>query len=114
EKLGQTFIPVSLSLYAPIDLQVVTVYAGGGIDFMAITSTYDSPSSSQKGTGSTTAGHLMLGAERTIDKLIIGIEGNYFFGKFNQTLKYGADGTEFVESVKLNGPSIGLNFKYAF
>jgi len=114
EKVSQTFIPVSLSVYAPIDLQVVTAYGGAGVDFMAITSKYDSPSSSQKGTGSATAGHIMLGAERKIDMLVIGIEGKYIFGKFNQTLQLGADGTEFVEPVKLNGLAIGLNFKYTF
>ncbi len=114
EKLSQTIMPVSLSIYAPLDLKVVTVYAGGGVDLMSITSKYVSPASSQKGKGSATAGHIMLGAERKIDKLVIGLEGKYIIGKFNQTLKFSQSGTEAIEPVKLNGPAIGLNFKYAF
>jgi hypothetical protein len=114
EKLSQTIMPLSLSIYAPLDLNVVTVYAGGGIDFMAITSKYVSPESSQKGNGNTTGGHIMLGAEHKLDNFIIGIEGKYMFGKFNQTLKFSQSGAEAVEAVKLNGPAIGLNFKYAF
>jgi hypothetical protein len=114
EKIGLTLIPVSLSLYVPLNADAFTFYAGGGVDLTAITATYDSPSSSQKGTGSTTTGHILLGAERAFSNYSFGLEGKYLLGKYKQNLKFSAAGTEFMEEVSLNGIYAGISLKYRF
>jgi len=114
EKIGLTLVPVSLSLYAPLNADAFTFYAGGGVDLTAITANYDSPASSQKGTGSTTTAHFLLGAERAFSNYAIGFEGKYVLGKYKQNLDFTGSGTPSMEEVSLNGIYAGISLKYRF
>ncbi len=114
EEFTYTFMPVSVSVLPHVQLGMVDVYAGGGIDLMNIGVRYQSRSYDTKENGSTMLPHAILGAQIAITpRALVSVQGRYLIGEFEQQLRDSEGSAEFTEAVKMDGLhfSVGVRFK---
>ncbi len=114
QTISTSLTPISLSSYVYLPGSILTLYSGLGVDLVSVKSVYTSPAKKQTNRGTTTTGHFLLGMETSADHFLIGLEGRYYLGSFNQRLQVTPDSDPFTEKVRINGPYVGLNLKYLF
>jgi hypothetical protein len=114
EEFSYSFIPVSVSVLPHVQIGMVDVYAGGGIDLMNIGARYQSRSYDTKVSGSTMLPHALLGAQIGIaPRTMLSLQGRYLIGEFDQQLRGSEGSQEFTETIKMDGLhfSVGVRFR---
>jgi hypothetical protein len=114
EEFTYTFMPVSVSLLPHVQLGMVDVYGGGGIDLMNIGVRYQSRSYDTKESGSTMLPHAILGAQIGITpRTMLSVQGRYLMGEFEQQLRSSEGAAEFTEVINMDGLhfSVGVRFR---
>jgi hypothetical protein len=118
-----TGIPISIDLFyqiKPFSFSIVTPYLGAGGEFLFVQHKvkFELNNDPAAKTGSTVMGHLMAGFETKLSsQFAIDVECQYKFGDYKQDFKI-EDPTNpgvtniVTETISLNGPRIGITFKY--
>jgi len=121
--LLQTGIPISIDLVyqlKPLSFSVVTPYLGAGGEFLFVQHKlkFELNTDPSAKTGSTALGHLVAGFETMLSsQFAIDIECQYKFGDYKQDFKIEDPANPGVinivtETISLNGPRVGITFKY--
>ncbi len=114
EEFSYSFIPVSVSLLPHVQIGMVDVYGGGGIDLMNIGARYQSRSYDTKVNGATMLPHALLGAQIGIaPRTMLSLQGRYLIGEFDQQLRPSEGSAEFTETITMDGLhfSVGVRFR---
>lgn len=114
EEFSYSFIPVSVSVLPHVQVGMVDVYGGGGIDLMNIGARYQSRSYDTKVTGATMLPHALLGAQIGIaPRTMLSVQGRYLIGEFDQQLRSSEGAGEFTETITMDGLhfSVGVRFR---
>ena len=121
--------PISAALHysiLPFKFSVVTPYVGLGGEFLILQNSmkFEQKNDPDPENGATALANGIIGLDAQLsDQFVVGLEFQYKFGKYTQdfkTEKFNPDDPEnpevsFVsEDISLNGPRIGITFRYLF
>lgn len=113
EKIEFEFIPVHFSLLAKYDFEYVEAFAGPGLEFISIATTYTSPNRTEFKSGYTSVFTINAGVERRFGDFALSLHSKYTLGEFRQRMDVGSN-LQRNNEISLNGLHIGTTVKYLF
>jgi hypothetical protein len=128
-KMLLTGIPVNIDIHyhlEPLKFSVITPYIGVGGEYVFVQYklNFEQNDNPDPVTGSTFMGNALIGLEAKLsDYFAMDLEFRYKFGSYDQDFKSAVENPEnpdeptyetVTETISLNGPFVGITFKYLF